>query len=286
MLSGDPNIIHVEWVCQCLLMCVLIVSGGYASAGPAAYSITLEKSAGAAVGRREECNSDIGSGGGDLIEAGVRYRGQCEGAGIAPQIVREGGARYLKFATDPAYQGETRTRSELALTSRWFRFGEPVYVGFRIQIPEGAAKTRDFFYVMQFWQCPGASPIAGIRISRGHSHRINFMTRGDSRAGSMAAYKLHPDTWTSFVIKAVVDAGDGRGSFAVWHDPDVEPEVYRGRYGYSENGTCVNHNQPPQRFRIKFGIYKGNESGKRYEVDYDDVRIGNDFDSVSPWIRR
>lgn len=265
-------------------MCVLIASGGSASAERATYAITLEE--GASVGKPEECTSDISNGGGDLVEGRVRYRGKCEGAGIAPQIVQKGGTRYLKFATDPAYQGQTRTRSELALTGRWFQFGEPVYIGFRIQIPQGAAKTRDFFYVMQFWQCSGAAPIAGIRIRRGHSHRINFMTRGDSRAASMATYELNPDTWTSFVVKAVVDPGGGRGSFAVWHDPDVEPEVYRGPYGYSKNGTCRNRIRQPQRFRIKFGLYKGNESRKRYEVDYDDIRIGNSFDSVSPWTQR
>jgi hypothetical protein len=248
------------------------------------YSITLEEGTDASVKSPEKCNADIRNGGGDLVEAGVRYRGKCEGAGMAPKIEKKGGVQYLKFATDPSYQGQSKTRSELALTHTWFPFGEPVYISFRIKVPKEVDKTAEFFYMMQFWQCSGASPIAGLRMSRGHSHRVNFMTRGDSRAASMATYDLSPDTWTSFVIGAVVDPNGGKGKFIVWNNPGDKPEEYNGLYGYAESGTCRDGTKPPQKFRIKFGIYKGNEKSKRYEVHYDDIRIGNRFASVSPWM--
>jgi hypothetical protein len=252
-------------------------------ADSATYSITVDEGTDAHVTKPEECDADISNGAGDLIEGGVRYRGKCEGAGIAPKIEEEDGIRYLKFATNPSYQGKTKTRSELALTNEWFPFGDAVYIGFRIKLPGEVDKTDAFFYMMQFWQCSPAAPIAGVRISRGHSHRVNFMTRGDASASSMAAYDLGPDTWASFVIKAIVDPTGEKGRFSVWNDPTEKPKVYRGSYGYARNGTCRGREEPPQGFRIKFGIYKGNETNKLYEVNYDEIRIGTTFDSVSPW---
>ena len=267
------------------LLPILLVSCGcsVSTEGNPTYSITLDEGTATSVTNPEMCNGEISNGGGDLVENGVRYRGKCEGAGVVPKIGKADGMRYLKFSTDPSYRGESRTRTELALTRKWFSFEEPVYIGFKIRIPERVDKTDSFFYLMQFWQCPGASPIAGIRMSRGYSHRVNFMTRGDSRSAGMATYDLSPGIWASFVIKAVVDPTGDRGSFVVWHDPEEEPNVFNGAYGYVRNGTCRDRTEPPQRFRLKFGIYKGNEHRRRYEVDYDDIRIGNSFVAVSPW---
>ena len=264
---------------------LLILCGSCTSAeGATTYSITLDEGTDASVKKPELCNSDISNGGGDLVEAGVRFRGKCNGAGISPKINMEGGMRYLAFETNPAYQGESRTRTELALTHKWFDFGEPIYIGFRIRVPKETDETNAFFYLMQLWQCPGASPIAGVRMSRGYSHRVNFMTRGDSRVASMATYELGPDTWKSFVINATVDPTGENGSFLVWNDPDQEPEGFSGTYGYAETGTCDDRIEPLQRFRLKFGIYKGAENGKQFEVHYDDLRIGSSFDAVSPWM--
>lgn len=254
-----------------------------AAESAATWSITAEEAADAVVERPERCNADIRNGGGDLVEAGVRFRGKCEGAGIAPSIEKTGSARYLRFATDPSYRGGSKTRSELALTRKWFPFGEPVYIGFRLKVPEETDRTDAFFYLLQFWQCPSAAPIAGVRMNRGHSHRVNFMTRGDSRAASMAAYDLEPGGWSSFVIRAVVDPSGKNGSFKVWNDPDTKPRGYQGSYGYGRDGVCEGQSEPRQQFRIKFGIYKGAESNRLYRVDYDDIRIGSSFDAVSPW---
>ena len=68
------------------------------------------------------------------------------------------------------------------------------------------------------------------------------------------------------------------------NDPNREPEKFSGPYGYAEIGTCQEGVQPPQHFRLKFGIYKGTERNRRHEVNYDDIRIGSSFDAVSPWL--
>lgn len=275
--------------CSKFLPLLLVICGSCKSTdGETIYSITLDEDTDASIKRPELCDIDIGNGGGDLVAAGVRYRGKCDGAGLAPKIEIDGVERYLKFATDPGYQDEVRdknrTRTELALTSKWFAFGEPVFVGFRIRVPKGTDETNAFFYLMQFWQCAGAAPIAGVRMRRGYSHTVNFMTRGDSRAASMGTYDLRPDSWASFVIKATVDPTGENGSFLVWNDPNGEPRRFNGAYGHAKRGTCDNLVEPPQRFRLKFGIYKGTEVNKQYEVNYDDIRIGSGFDAVSPWI--
>lgn len=60
----------------------------------------------------------------------------------------------------------------------------------------------------------------------------------------------------------------------MWREPGGSPNVYSGPYDYARNGACENRGNLPQRFRIKFGIYRAGEDGSRYEVDYDDIRVG------------
>ena len=269
--------------CQRFLLLFILSDSCVSDESVASFAITAEDEAGASVHQPEKCSADIRNGGGDLLEAGVRYRGKCEGAGLAPSIEGKTGQRYLRFATDPSFQQQKRSRSELALTGSWFPFGEPFYMGFRVKIPARADSTNVFFYLLQFWQCAGASPIAGVRINRGYSHRINFMTRGDTRAASMKTYDLSPGVWAPFVIRAIVDPSGKNGSFDVWHDPDEAPAVYRGPFGYGVSGKCAKLGEARQEFRIKFGIYKGGERNSVFEVDYDDIRIGSNFEIVSPW---
>ena len=101
----------------------------------------------------------------------------------------------------------------------------------------------------------------------------------------MARYDLSPDTWTSFVIQATVDPTGENARFLVWSDPNHEPREFTGAYGLGKYGACGDEAEPPQRFRFKFGIYKRTERNKRYEVNYDDIRIGGSFDAVSPWAK-
>ena len=69
----------------------------------------------------------------------------------------------------------------------------------------------------------------------------------------------------------------------VWIDQDPNPVIDTNSFGFFNVGTCVPGRRPPQHFRVKFGIYKDTEAGKRYEVRYDDFRIGSTYASVKPW---
>lgn len=119
----------------CSLLVLLACSSCTATEQAPVYAITLDQQAGAILQNPHLCNDDIKDGGGDLVESGIRYRGKCNGAGLPPSIQSAGNTRYLKFATDPNFQGNgksDRTRTELALTTKWFPFEEPVYIGFNL----------------------------------------------------------------------------------------------------------------------------------------------------------
>ena len=150
------------------------------------YTITAEPEHGAYIQNRSQCSSKIGNGG-NLVELGQRYSGKCQGGGIAPKIV--GTQRFLKhvvFRNNPSYRGTAKTRTELAVTQRYFPFYERVYLGFRMMIPRGTDVTvGSAFYMLQLWQCGGAPPIGGIRLREGTSHTAEFMTRGDFPAGKL-----------------------------------------------------------------------------------------------------
>ncbi len=249
------------------------------------YAITLDNNSEAYIKKKDKCNGDISNGGGDFVEHNFQLRGKCGGAGLAPDIIKDQlGDRFIQFSTDPTYKGKTKTRTELALTRQWFSFHKPMFIGFKLQIPTDSDVTNEFFYLMQFWQCAPNSPIAGIRLDRGTSHTINFMTRGDSRAASMAKYSLKPGEWHSFILKATVDPTGKAGEFSVWDSPDKPPKIFNGAFGYAKK-NCKGLKDIPQRFRLKFGIYKGNENDQIYKVGYDDIRIGDTFEDVSPWSR-
>ena len=257
------------------------------------YSITAESSEPekATIEKPLKCSPKIGRGG-NLREKGKHYKGKCEGSGLSPEI---GGThkkqRYLLFKTlagDMNLKGITR--SELAITSKYFPFDEKIYVGFRIMIPEGVAVTNQFFYVMQMWQCAGLSPIAGVRLDRGSSHTIEFMTRGDSRSSSMMRIKMEPSVWYSFIIKLRVDPEGKKSEFQVWSDKSESKATSLKPYGFKVRECSNNPGKiAPQHFRLKFGIYKGNgvgemyEGNKYYEIRFDDIRVGNYFKDVRPW---
>ncbi|NMH60196.1 heparin lyase I family protein [Alteromonas ponticola] len=247
------------------------------------YSITLDKQAKTKIRKREQCNGNISNGGGDLVEGKLQLRGKCDGAGVSPDIrVDQQGEQFIYFETNPDYNKKGRTRTELALTREWFEFKKPVYMGFKIKVPEDSDVTNEFYYLMQWWQCAPNSPIAGIRMDRGTSHNINFMTRGDTRSASTAKFELKPGEWHSFVVKGIVDPSGKESEFSVWHSPDTAPIVSKAAYGF-QTKACKGTNDIPQRFRLKFGVYKATEPGKSHSVGYDDIRIGNTFEAVSPW---
>jgi hypothetical protein len=256
--------------------------------------ISAEAAENATIVNPQLCSPTIGDGG-SLNEAGKHYPGKCEGAGLPVEISgTHKYQKYLKFKTDTAYNGTAPgTRTELA--TQFFPFNQRIYIGFRVMIPSGVEVTNDFFYLLQMWQCapaPGESapPIAGIRIDRGTMDVLQFITRGDAPGNDRVMdFDLPPNVWHRFVIQLNVDTTTGgTAQFAVWNDEFGTPTVSNVPYGYSANSGTCNENPAPQHFRFKFGIYKGNDAGgneknKRYEVRFDDIRIGEFFDNVKPW---
>lgn len=224
--------------------------------------------------------SDIMGAGGNYRETQFSLQGKCEGAGLAPQIVgSKEFLRHMVFRTNPSIRS-AKDRTELAFANRYIPFDQTTYIGLRLMIPAGASVTNDFFYLLQLWQCSPASPIAGIRISRGSSHKLDFLMRGDSADRTAVSYDLHPDVWHAFVIRIV--ANSTGGSMKIWSDNRLVGE-WRGPIGFNAIGKCLAGQRPPQHFRPKFGIYKGNEPGRAFEARFDDVRIGDTFTSVVPW---
>jgi hypothetical protein len=135
---------------------------------------------------------------------------------------------------------------------------------------------------MQFWQCSPLSPIAGVRVDRGSSHGINFMTRHDNHPRGVITHRftMEKDKWHSFVIAINPDPG-GDGSFAVWVDGE-DLGAWLGAFGSDKTGACNSHEgTPPQHHRLKFGIYKGNEP-KIFRTHVANLRVGSSLEEVAP----
>ena len=239
------------------------------------------------------CTKNIGEGN-NLIDDSVTYKSKCEGDGLGPKIVYDmGGNAFLSFTTSgkPNDDNMLKTRSELAFTDPerpYFQFGKDYYISFKLKIPDNSTQVNinKSFYVLQFWQCAGASPIAGIRLAPPNKHskksttNINFMTRGDFSEGSTVHFNITNNEWTQFIVKVNVNPRKGKGQFIVWKNiNEVKVETHNS-YGYFNKSTCTKNKRPEQHFRIKFGIYKDYEKGKKFTINFDDVLIGETFDSV------
>lgn len=250
---------------------------------PSVYEIAVQSSATSSIEASGKCSSSPGQGG-NLLEAGQRYLGKCEGAGLPPQVVGTKGNRYLRFRTDPSVRA-AKDRTELMVNQEYFPFGERVYVAFELMIPSGTADTNDYFYLMQLWQCSPAPPIGGVRVTRGkgNGHTINFLTRGDFSERSFGSTALTPGSWHTFIISYFVWPRGGDGEVKVWVDRSPDPIVINASFGYFNRDTCVEGERPPQHFRVKFGMYKGNEPGARFESRLRNMRIGPSYQSVRPW---
>ncbi|MCP9888514.1 heparin lyase I family protein [Cyanobium sp. ATX 6A2] len=226
----------------------------------------------------ERCGPQIHRGG-NYQEGATRLMGKCERSVEPPRIRTEPGNRYLEFRTN-GKSAEGNDRVELA-HGPYRPFARTTYIGFRLRLPARAPVTTEGFYPLQLWQCAPLSPIAGVRVDRGSSHAINFMTRHRNRDTSVAArFRLTPGRWHRFVIAAKPDP-HGAGQFDVWAD-GKRIAHWQGPYGSSETGACRGEpGRPPQHYRVKFGIYKGNEP-HRYVTHFDDLRIGDSLADVMP----
>jgi hypothetical protein len=242
-----------------------------ASAG---YELNLPITAQDGVRNQGTCSTSISDGSGDLLTSAGLLRGKCQGNGKASSVVKIAERDALHLQAYGVNANEKVSRSELALTSKNFAFNEVTQIEFDIMIPESADITDSFYYLLQLWQCSPLSPLAGIRIRRGTSHEINFMTRGDERekGASFGAINLQPGEWKSLRLEFNVKADSADAYFSAWENNNLVG-TRRGSFGFSPNFSCKGGSKAPDHYRLKFGIYKAYEEGKSFEVFFDKIRI-------------
>lgn len=224
----------------------------------------------------KSCGNNISDGNGDLLTSSVLLRGKCQGNGKAALITKVREREALHFVAEGPSRGGKVSRTELALTALDLPFEVPLTVAFDIMIPETVSSTEGFFYAMQFWQCSPLSPLAGVRVVRGSSHQINFMTRGDSsKAGRSFFHKdLEPGVWESFELKLNVSSTAGHGVIELRERQTGRLLASKnGSFGFDASNKCEGNKPAPANYRLKFGIYKEFEEGKRFDVFFDNIRI-------------
>jgi hypothetical protein len=129
---------------------------------------------------------------------------------------------------------------------------------------------------MQWWQGPGLPPIAGIRMKRGTSHTLEFIERsaqnssgnGLAKADVITEYTLQPGRWHRINIGYNLNPSK-TGFFDVNVD-GASIGRFNGQIGSSKSGTVKGFDNPPQNYRVKFGIYKASEPSI-FSVDYDNI---------------
>lgn len=231
-----------------------------------------------------ECSEKIGRGG-NYFQGKVKLSGKCHGAVLPPEI--QGPRNFLKyvsFKTDPTIDNGVNSgndRTELAHTKDFFPFGHTVYIGFRMRIPKGVNITENFFQPLQLWQCSPRSPIGGLRIQRGTSHTVQFMTRGDLQDSTKGSVTFTPGKWHDVVL-SVNASPVGPSSFVARVDGVIIANS-TAPFGYNRSGACDGASTPPQGFRVKFGIYKTHEPKKKFEVHFDDFRITEYYSMAKPY---
>lgn len=248
------------------------------SGAPNVYVAATAES-GASISLPESCSTKMGSGA-NFIEGSYELKGKCNGGGVSPRIEYDPTeSHFLSFTVDPEQSvAGTRDRAELAYVRRYFPFNKQLFIGFRLMIPEGTDPTEEAFYALQLWQCAGKPPIAGVRVQRGTSHTINFMTRSHDGGRSRAKFELVPGEWHEFVLYMIPGTAD-EALFDVFADGELLVQS-RIPYGFDAADAC-GEKPNTYRYRVKFGIYKGGEPGKRFATNFDDLTIADRFESVA-----
>jgi hypothetical protein len=199
------------------------------------------------------------------------------GAGAALFLIKEGGvnlpkrvgpkgARYLSFSTNGKGNGSDRV--EYAPTyygfssSGHYRFDTAYQVTFDLRIPAKSAITNKAYYLMQWWQTSPLPPVAGVRLKRGTSHTLEFVTRGPGQGSDLepvpdliTEYALRPGSWHSFAINFRISPTQ-KGIF----DVAIDGQPLGSHVGPIAATPGPSPGGPPDSYRVKFGIYKESES--------------------------
>lgn len=216
------------------------------------------------------CGKKIGSGG-NLKTADSILPGKCEGSGVAPKIIddKNDGKKVIEFSTNNMSLG-SKDRSELALTDQKSRlmFGRKYRIFFKLQIPAESSVTNEFFYLVQLWQDSNHPPIGGLRMQRGQSRKVSVMFRGEggsSKGHTLAAFEIPADQWVSVGI--TFNVNPGTESCATVSIDNAPKHEWCGLVGFTPDEGAKNW------YRMKFGIYKGHESGKNFISRFKEIRI-------------
>jgi hypothetical protein len=216
-----------------------------------------------------KCSPTIGNGG-NYEEGSLRLMGKCERGGTTPKTATESNNKYLTFNTS-GIPGRGNDRGELAYTPM-LAFDKTYTISYQFRIPEGTPvhPRGQMFYPLQVWQCSPLSPIAGMRLVQGTSHEVDFMVRSqNSNTPVIARQKLQPGKWHQIELTMRPSLGKG-GLYSV--KVDGKPlGTYRGPFG-ADPKRCSPARTTPS-WRLKLGIYRTNNPGRQYKVDYDNIKL-------------
>lgn len=209
----------------------------------------------------ERCSSNLGEGG-NYREDSLTLAGKKEGAGKVPAVRAAQNLKHICFTTDPEVKYSGNDRSELAYMPM-IKLNSTINLDFEIRIPKKSPihKIGNMCYLMQLWQCSPFPPIAGIRIKEGTSHGIDFAIRRNRDAILVEGERiLTPGAWHRFKV-VLRPSLNSSGFFNITID-DVAVASYSGPIGVAST-ICANPS-----CRVKFGLYKTNSPGDRFEVNY------------------
>lgn len=231
----------------------------------------------------ERCGNQIGAGA-NYVEGSTRLAGKCNNGGLPVRKITDAGdTPYLHFETDGSAKKATdlseSDRSELAYTPM-IPFGKTVGIGYQFRIPRNSARNAVAYSAIQFWQCASAAPIGVMQVdhddnrkaeNRGlpyNSYRsVNFITRDyKNKQVEIKKVDFPEDTWHDVRIIARIEPTD-QGRFQVWFNNQLVGDS-QGPSGIANTSICPNKN-----FRVKFGIYKSNEPGRKFKLHYRNFRM-------------
>lgn len=170
------------------------------------------------------------------------------------------------------------------------------YSGFSLYIPSGYGKINGWFIIHQWHQSSPESPPISFQLDTGQYSRlmvvVNYgvsksinhhevrLVRKDNTSGDKFI-DLPRNTWIDFIVRWKFDPVGTTGYVTVYrHDATASSSTlifdYSGQVGWSAGGTSTGINE-------KFGIYRKADSVSNHSIIYDQLRVGNTYNSVRPW---
>lgn len=219
----------------------------------------------------QECSEVLGAGGNVFTSSRKKLLGKCNGAGMPVRTGSERNNNFLLFSTALGVKSP-KDRTELALP-KYYKFGKDLYFSFDIRVPPNSPHTSEFLYVVQFWQCPGLSPIVGLRLTRGTSSQLALVVRGEGSSASsnnaaIARIPLGEAKWNQVALR-VRPGLEKSGSVEMWANGQKVGK-WQKTIGFNPGSACRN-NPAVTSYRVKFGIYKGNEPDRSHTFHFDNI---------------